>query len=266
MISLHLITFVCIVRFSSRSLAVNVIITNILASNDKVVADKILGISWRWKRKSTLSFYKHCATSSENLRVFAVDQEKETYLEAIFLLIVCKIYSSFPYLNAARYFGRVFCEGWAWCGVVGRLKVKVNSRVIGESVGLGQKLLAVWNSMSLIAILFALFGASYGSLLGEKSVLKPESDQQDDASSTDIDIDLDLPDGATLIKLHGTFMVIAWLGTTSMGILISRWADISHVIDTSHRTTFHLASTIVAGTSNERGWIVRFLAQKLGSS
>ncbi|XP_059609941.1 putative ferric-chelate reductase 1 homolog [Phlebotomus argentipes] len=79
--------------------------------------------------------------------------------------------------------------------------------------------------MWLIAILFALTGAVRGSLLGGQveNLPKAASDRQDDVATSDIDIDLDLPDGATLIKLHGTFMVIAWLGTTSMGILIARY-------------------------------------------
>lgn len=36
------------------------------------------------------------------------------------------------------------------------------------------------------------------------------------------DADLDLLDHRTLIKLHGSFMVIAWMGTTTVGVLIAR--------------------------------------------
>lgn len=34
--------------------------------------------------------------------------------------------------------------------------------------------------------------------------------------------DMDVLDKRTLIKLHGTFMVIAWMGTTTIGVLIAR--------------------------------------------
>lgn len=35
-------------------------------------------------------------------------------------------------------------------------------------------------------------------------------------------IDPDQLDTRTLIKLHGIFMVVAWMGTTTMGVLIAR--------------------------------------------
>lgn len=35
-------------------------------------------------------------------------------------------------------------------------------------------------------------------------------------------LESDLLDQTTLIKLHGTFMVVAWMGTTAIGVLIAR--------------------------------------------
>lgn len=34
--------------------------------------------------------------------------------------------------------------------------------------------------------------------------------------------EIELLDKRTLIKLHGTFMVVAWMGTTTIGVLIAR--------------------------------------------
>ena len=34
--------------------------------------------------------------------------------------------------------------------------------------------------------------------------------------------DMDVLDKRTLIKLHGAFMVVAWMGTTTIGVLIAR--------------------------------------------
>lgn len=58
-----------------------------------------------------------------------------------------------------------------------------------------------------------------------------ESDQRDppgdvvllllDSEVQESDKDLHL-DQRTLIKLHGVFMVIAWMGTTTIGVLIAR--------------------------------------------
>lgn len=35
-------------------------------------------------------------------------------------------------------------------------------------------------------------------------------------------LETDILDKRTLIKLHGTFMVVAWMGTTTIGVLIAR--------------------------------------------
>uniref|UniRef100_A0A1B0EZ95 Cytochrome b561 domain-containing protein n=1 Tax=Lutzomyia longipalpis TaxID=7200 RepID=A0A1B0EZ95_LUTLO len=77
--------------------------------------------------------------------------------------------------------------------------------------------------MWLIAILFAIVEGVRGSLLGEDALPKVDGKDETEPGNVPSDIDLDLPDGATLIKLHGAFMVVAWMGTTSMGILIARY-------------------------------------------
>ncbi|XP_055537536.1 putative ferric-chelate reductase 1 homolog [Wyeomyia smithii] len=43
------------------------------------------------------------------------------------------------------------------------------------------------------------------------------------AADLDLGLDLDLPDEAILIKLHGTFMVIAWLLFASLGDAVARY-------------------------------------------
>lgn len=44
----------------------------------------------------------------------------------------------------------------------------------------------------------------------------------DERDTGDDKMDGDLLDQRTLIKLHGAFMVFAWMGTTTIGVLIAR--------------------------------------------
>lgn len=56
-------------------------------------------------------------------------------------------------------------------------------------------------------------------LLGEHKLEPVAANERDTA---DDKMDGDLLDQRTLIKLHGAFMVFAWLGTTTIGVLIAR--------------------------------------------
>lgn len=62
--------------------------------------------------------------------------------------------------------------------------------------------------------------------------LDPLSISGDERISRD---DSEYLDTRTLIKLHGIFMVVAWMGTTTIGVIIARWVLINDpsVVQTS---------------------------------
>ncbi|GAB0093619.1 putative ferric-chelate reductase 1 homolog [Sergentomyia squamirostris] len=103
-----------------------------------------------------------------------------------------------------------------------------------------------------------LLGTTTASLFGEKAQLSEPA-----PNLRQSDIDLDLPDGAILIKLHGAFMVIAWLGTTSLGILIARYFKrtwVNHqIFGTDAWFFFHRCCMLITWTFTLIAFIMIFI-------